>query len=244
MSVPAAYLQVQKIPAHELVQRHAEMVKRIAYHMVARLPPNVDVDDLIQAGMIGLLEAARGYDSTQGASFETYASIRIRGSMIDEIRKGDWAPRSVHRKLREVAETIRSIEQGTGREASPADVARKMGITVDEYYDIVTDAARCHMFSIDGRDSDDDLEHEHRDPSEGPIDLLQQDEFRDALAVAITGLPAREQLVMSMYYRDELNLREIGSVLGVSESRVCQIHGQALVRLRARLVDHIARDAA
>ena len=243
MSVPAAYLNVQKTNPAELVNQHAELVKRIAYQLVARLPSSVDVDDLIQSGMIGLIEAARGYDAGQGASFETYAAIRIRGAMIDEIRKGDWAPRSVHRKLREATEITRQIEQATGKEASPKQIAKQMGVSLDEYYAIIQDASRCQMMSLDGHDSEDDPRHEPGYDGDGPMGLLEQDEFRDALAEGILSLPEREKLVMSMYYRDELNLREIGAVLEVSESRVCQIHGQALVRLRARLADHIQSGA-
>lgn len=231
-------------PADEaqLMQTHAGLVRRIALHLAARLPSHVDLDDLIQAGVIGLLEAARHYSGERGASFETYAGIRIRGAMLDELRHTDWAPRSVHRRQREVSDAIRKIEQQTGREARDAEIAERLALPLGEYHDIVQDAARCQVISLDAqRDEDDGEAMDYADPGAGPADLLQRDEFRAALAEAIAGMPERERLVMSLYYDDELNLKEIGAVLDVSESRVCQIHGQALLRLRARLSEWTAR---
>jgi len=227
------------IPQDELVLRHADLVKRIAYHLVSRMPPNVEVDDLIQAGMIGLLDAARHYTASKGANFETYAGIRIRGAMLDEVRKSDWTPRSVHRTVREMSEVVRRIENETGREARAADIAEALGIGVEDYHRAIADAASCRLFSFDQMGShDDDGPVAHtRDDNPGPQDDLEAEDFRKALAAAIEGLPEREKLVLSLYYDDELNLREIGAVLDVSESRVCQIHGQALVRLRARMED-------
>src|ERR1700748_3420159 len=135
--------------ADELIMQHAELVKRIAYHLAGRLPPSVEVDDLIQAGMLGLLEAASNYAANRGASFETYAGIRIRGAMIDALRKLDWAPRSVHRKARAVASVIREIARQTGRDAKDAEVAARMGCSLDDYYAIVQDAASCRLTSLD-----------------------------------------------------------------------------------------------
>lgn len=221
---------------NDLVTRHAPLVKRIAYHLMTRLPPSVQADDLIQSGMIGLLEAARNYDAGQGASFATYAGIRIRGSMLDEIRRCDWAPRSLHRKVREVSEAIREIESAEARDARDVEVAEKLGISLDAYHQILQDASGHKVFSVE------DLVAGTESVSEGlseriagPLDELEIGEFKRALAEGIEGLPERERLVMSLYYDEELNLREIGGVLGVSESRVCQIHSQALVRLKARM---------
>lgn len=222
----------------ELVKRHADLVRRIAHHMAARLPASVDVTDLIQAGLIGLLEAARNYSGAHGASFETYAGIRIRGAMLDELRRGDWAPRSVHRRLREISAAIRGIEQESGRAARDAEVAQRMGIGLDDYYDSLSDATRCQVLSTSARDDDDsDMDCAAEG---GPQQDLERSEFQHELTGAIESLPPREKLVLSMYYNDEMNLREIGAVLEVSESRVCQIHGQALLRLRARLGDYAA----
>jgi RNA polymerase sigma factor for flagellar operon FliA len=203
-----------------------------------RLPPSVQADDLIQAGMIGLLEASRNYDPTQGASFETYAGIRIRGAMLDEIRRSDWTPRSVHRKARLVAEAMREIENREGRDARDAEVAEALDMELEEYHQILQDASGCRIFSLDELASVGELGFDNgRGNIKGPYDGLQQDAFKMALAEAIAGLPERERLVIAMYYDEELNLREIGQVLGVSESRVCQIHSQAAMRLRARLED-------
>ena len=217
--------------ATALVSRHAELVKRIAYHLAGRLPPSVEVNDLIQSGMIGLLEAAAHYSSDRGASFETYAGIRIRGAMIDALRKQDWAPRSVHRKARAAAAAIREVEAREGREAREAEIAAAMGVPIEEYQRIVQDSSSCQVASMD--DMADAAAVADRNAN--PLLDAENGALRSAVAEAITGLPERERLVMSMYYDDELNLKEIGAVLGISESRVCQLHGQALVRLRSRL---------
>jgi len=211
-------------------------VKRIAYHLMSRLPASVQADDLIQAGMIGLIEASRKFDPEQGASFETYAGIRIRGAMLDEIRRTDWTPRSVHRKAREVAEAVRKIENDKGRDARDVEVASEMGISLEEYHKILQDSTGCRIFSFE----DPGMLGEEGIPQSGrhidqPLESLQKSDFKQGLADEIKGLPERERLVMALYYDEELNLREIGEILGVSESRVCQIHGQALIRLRARM---------
>jgi RNA polymerase sigma factor for flagellar operon FliA len=221
----------RRSPADALVERHADLVRRIAYHLAGRLPSSVEVEDLIQAGMIGLLEAASNFSDGRGATFETYAGIRIRGAMIDALRKLDWAPRSVHRRAREAAVVMREIEGREGREARDTEIAAAMGISLDEYAKIVQDAATCQVASIDEATGATEI------PDVGSDPLLDTEggELREAMAGAIAGLPERERLVMSLYYDEELNLKEIGAVLGVSESRVCQLHGQALVRLRSRL---------
>jgi RNA polymerase sigma factor for flagellar operon FliA len=215
-----------------LVMRHAELVKRIAYHLAGRLPSSVEVDDLIQAGMIGLLEAAANFSPDRGASFETYAGIRIRGAMLDALRKLDWAPRSVHRRARDVAETVRVLENELGREARDVEIAARMQVPLEEYHEIVQDAASCQIAGLDEATAGRAV-----DPGPDPFRDTANEDFRRALAAAIGRLPEREKMVMSLYYDDELNLKEIGLVLGVTESRACQLHGQALVRLKARLTE-------
>lgn len=239
MSGVGAYrAQAGSAGADALVVRHAELVKRIAYHLAGRLPASVEVDDLIQAGMLGLLEAAANYTADRGASFETYAGIRIRGAMLDALRKLDWAPRSVHRKARAAAAAIREIEAEFGREARDGEIAQRMGVPLEEYHKITRDAASCRIASLDDTNGDEDsLLGRVEDESADPFSDATEEGFRAALAKAIQELPDRERLVMSLYYDDELNLKEIGAVLKVTESRVCQLHGQALVRLKARLVD-------
>jgi RNA polymerase sigma factor FliA len=237
MGVATEYLQLQRQSADELVKQHAPLVRRIAYHLMGRLPPSVDVGDLIQSGMIGLLEAARNYATDRSASFETYAGIRIRGAMLDELRRTDWTPRSVHRKAREVAEVVRQIETETGADADDTEVMKRLGLSADEYHQVLADAASSRLLSLTAPDDGDgspamDVADS---TSLGPEQDIEQTGMRQALIDAITGLPEREQLVMSLYYEQELNLKEIGAVLGVTESRVCQIHGQAIIRLRARM---------
>lgn len=230
---------------NDLVIRHADLVKRIAYHLVSRMPPSVEVDDLIQSGMIGLLDAAKHYEVGKGANFETYAGIRIRGAMLDEVRKTDWTPRSVHRSMRAVAEAVRKIENATGRDANGADIIAELGISSAQYHKVLQDAASCRLFSFEQAvsvDDDGSPADVATDERLGPFEHVEDEGFREALVAAIEQLPERERLVLSLYYDEGLNLREIGEVLEVSESRVCQVHGQALVRLRARLCDWLTVD--
>lgn len=230
------YSDVQKLDYEQLVREHATLVKRIAHHLLGRLPDSVQLDDLIQAGMIGLIEAARKYDGGKGASFETYAGIRIRGAMLDEIRKGDWAPRSVHRNSRRISEAIKQVESMKGRDADDGEVAAFMGISQEEYHAILQDSASCRLFSfeevVEKSEAGFDV---FEDETPNPLDGIEREDFQRQLADAIRALPEREQLVLALYYDEELNLKEIGAVLGVSESRVSQLHSQAAHRLRARL---------
>jgi RNA polymerase sigma factor for flagellar operon FliA len=230
------YSEVQTASMNDIVLQYAPLVKRIAHHLLLRMPSSVQVDDLVQSGMIGLLEAARKYDLSKGASFETYAGIRIRGAMLDEIRKGDWAPRSVHRKSRQVADAIKTVEMRTGTDARDQDVAAELEMSLEEYHAILQDASGSRLFSFDDMlEGDDSMIENVAGEVPNPLDGLQNDMFRGELAAAIATLPEREQLVLALYYDEELNLKEIGQVLGVSESRVSQIHTQAALRLRSRL---------
>ena len=222
--------------SEELVMQHAELVSRIAYHLADRLPSTVDVNDLLQSGMVGLLEGASNFDASRGASFETYAGIRVRGAMLDEVRHADWSPRSLHRKLRQVTEAMREIENATGRDAKDSEVAEGMSISLDEFHTIMRDASSARIFSLDQAEEDGHPLNADSDEA-GPLSILQQEGFQAALVKCIAELPEREQMIMSLYYNDELNLKEIGQVLDVSESRVCQLHGQALSRIRTKLSD-------
>ncbi|HVL00324.1 MAG TPA: RNA polymerase sigma factor FliA [Dongiaceae bacterium] len=224
-------------PLAVMVEQYTPLVKRIAHHLLARLPSSVAVEDLYQAGMIGLLDAIKRFDNSKGASFETYAGIRIRGAMVDEVRKGEWAPRSVHRNARRIQDAMRVVEHRTGRDASDREVAAELEISLDEYHGMLQDSMATRLFSIDEMESPDDHIDlgAHERSSDNPLDELTGDHFRQQLATAIETLSEREQLVLSLYYEQELNLKEIGEVLGVSESRVSQIHSQAAHRLRGRL---------
>ena len=228
---------------HLLVAANAALVRRIAQHLISRLPVNVQMDDLVQAGMLGLIEASRHFRSGHGARFETYAGIRIRGAMLDELRRYDWTPRSVHRKAREVTQAIRQIESRTGRDARDSEVIAHLQIDMHEYQQILSDALYCRVFSIEELlESGDAALKSCSDPGISPIDRLTQAGFAQALTDAIAGLPERERLVIDLYYDRDHTLKEIGEVLGVTESRACQIHSQAMLRLRARMHDWIEDD--
>jgi RNA polymerase sigma factor for flagellar operon FliA len=219
-----------------LVQEYAPLVKRIANHLRARLPDGIEVDDLVQVGLIALLDAARQYSPAKGASFETYAGIRVRGAMLDEVRATDWTPRSVYRRQRELTAAIQAVENRTGQAADARAIAAELGVPLEEYHQLVGQATACRVFSLDATDDDGEgMAGQLPDPDAGPAEALESEELRGEVAAAIRSLPEREALVMSLYYDEELNLKEIGAVLGVTESRVCQLHGQALARLRARV---------
>lgn len=220
----------------EFLRQHAPLVKRIAYHLAARLPPSVIMDDLIQAGMIGLLDAARQYDPSQGAAFDTYATIRIRGAMLDELRRNDWAPKSVHRKERDIMRAVREIEHETGRDARDEEIANKLGISLDDYHKQLHETSNCRVFSLDDLGMDEGALDEHlADHNSSPLEQLQSEDLKRVLGNAIANLPERERLVVTLYYHEELNLREIGMVMGVTESRVSQLMSQAMLRLRTRM---------
>ncbi len=223
-------------PLEILIEKHAPLVKRIAHHLLARLPKSILLDDLLQAGMIGLIEAAKNYNEEKGASFETYAGIRIRGTMLDEVRKGDWVPRSVHRNGREISEKIRKIEHQTGRDAKDHEVANALSMSLDDYHQRLADVSSSRLFALD------DVIFEEVTLSElvpgnspDPFEDVQYETLKSKIAESIATLPERERLVLALYYQEELNLKEIGLILSVSESRVSQIHSQAMLRLQARL---------
>lgn len=230
------YQDQRKASQEHLIHEYAPLVKRIAHHLMARLPASVSLDDLIQSGMLGLLEAAKRYEPGRGASFETYVGIRIKGAMLDELRKGDWTPRSVHRNARQIAETMRQLEHQLGRDPTDAEVASAMGLSQTEYYNTLKDARGTKLFHFTEL-SDDDGEYifkQATDQSDLSSDIERESLFK-SLVQAIEGLPEREKLVLALYYTEQLNLKEIGEVLGVSESRVSQIHSQAALRLRSKM---------
>jgi RNA polymerase sigma factor for flagellar operon FliA len=220
------------------IETYAPLVKRIAQHVMVRMPASVQLEDLIQAGMIGLLEASKKYDASQGASFETYAGIRIRGAIIDEMRKGDWVPRSVHRNARRINEAMLEVESREGRDATATEIAEQMGVEIDEYHSMSQDALCGKLFSVEESfENDEPSAEDINTVFSTPHKLAHKESLRQAMTKAIGDLPEKEQMVLSLYYTDELNLKEIGQVLGVSESRVSQIHSQAALRLRSKLQD-------
>lgn len=242
MDAYAIYANVQQQNNDDLLIQHAPLVKKIAYHIFAKLPDSVQIDDLIQAGMMGLLEAMGQFDPDNGANFKTYAGIRIRGSIFDEIRKNDWTPRSVSRNLREMSNAIASVEARKVGSATAQEIADELGVTLEKYQKMSGHASRARVFGLDDHDGggeqaglqEPDVIAMH---DESPDQLVHNEGFKKSLVKTIKSLPEREQLVMSLYYEDELNLKEIGKVLDVTESRVSQIHGQALARIRQGMTD-------
>jgi len=226
---------------NQCLQEHAALVKRIAHHMMLKLPGSVDVDDLIQAGMIGLLDAASRYDELRGAQFETYAAQRIRGAMLDELRGADWLPRSMRRDTRRIENAISKLQQRLGRAPTETEIANEMSVSLFEYQQLLQEARGAQLvYYEDFHNEDEDSFFDRHDYSTeaNPLELLQDERFRTALVQAIERLPERERLLMGMHYEQEMNLREIGEVMGVSESRVCQLHSQAVARLRTTLRGH------
>jgi len=234
------YPIAEPVMAENLIEEYSGLVNRIAYHLAARLPASVVVDDLIQVGMIGLLDASQNYDPSQGAAFTTYATIRIRGAMLDELRRNDWAPKSVHRKARDLMKIVSAIETRTGREAKPIDVAKEMQISLDEYFELLQETNSCRILNFVDTGTDENQIRDNSNVSSlNPAEGLQKQQFRQQLIEAINILPKREKMIVSLYYNEELNLREIGEVLNVSESRVSQLLSQAHLRMRKFLSETV-----
>ena len=222
-----------------LLRQHVPLVRRIAHHMIAKLPPNVELDDLIQVGMIGLAEALSRYQAAQGVQFETFASQRIRGAMLDELRGGDWMSRSGRKHQRDIEGAVHKLEQRLGRAPHESEIAAEMGLSLPDYQDLlnrVRGTQLVYLEDMSGDEGDSDYLDRHvADTDADPLSRLNDRRMREALVEAIKGLPEREQYVMSMYYEHDMNLKEIAAVLGVTESRVCQLHSQSIARLRAKL---------
>lgn len=228
-----------KSDRNELLIQHAPLVKKLAHMMRARLPPSVEVDDLIQAGMIGLLDAASRYEEVHGAQFETYAMQRIRGAMLDELRSNDWMPRGMRQNMRKVEDAIRTLQQRLGHPPNESEVAKQLNLSVKAYQDLLFDGAGHQLVYyedfFDSESSEHFLDRHTADVAEDPLQMLMDSGFRQAVIDAIDALPEREKLLMGLYYEQEMNLKEIGAILGVTESRVSQLHSQAIARMRVRL---------
>ena len=225
----------------QCIKEFAPLVKRIAHYMMLKLPNSVQVDDMIQAGMIGLLDAAGRYDELRGAHFETYASQRIRGAMLDELRGADWLPRSMRSDMRKIEAAISRAQQRLGKAPAESEIAKELGLPLLEYQQMLQDSRGAQLMYYEDFHNAEDEDFFERYETEGksnPLELLKDGRFRDALVSAIDNLPERERMLMAMHYEQDMNLREIGEVLGVGESRVCQLHSQAVARLRTILEDH------
>lgn len=228
-----------KTDKNALLTQHTPLVKRLAHQMMAKLPPSVEVDDLIQAGMMGLLDAITRYEDTHGAQFETYAVQRIRGAMLDELRGSDWLPRSIRQNMRKIETAINTLQQRLGRAPGEAEIAAELKIPLAEYQDMLTDGSGHQLVYYEDfhetEGNENFLDRYAVDEKGDPLRALLDSGFRSAVIDAIEALPEREKILLALYYEQELNLKEIGAVMGVSESRVCQLHGQAMARLRTKL---------
>lgn len=225
------------------LQQYVPMVKRLAHHLLGKLPANVEYDDMFQAGMIGLMDAISRYEEGQGTQFETYANQRIRGSMLDELRNNDWLPRSVRKNQRAIESAMSKLEHRLGRSASESEIAREMNIPLERYQELLQDAKGSQLFYFDDYGSDDEngsyLDRYVADPDTAadPLAVLNDKRFRTELVKRIEELPEREKQLMGLYYEQEMNFREIAAIMGVTESRICQLHTQAVTRLRSKLKD-------
>lgn len=226
----------------QLVQRFVPLVKRIAYHLMARLPASVQFEDIVQNGMIGLLDAMDRFEEGFGAQFETYATQRVRGAMLDGLRESDWLPRQLRREMRRIEAAISQLEHVHGRTPSEKELAEALGMSLPEYQKILGDARGHQLLYLEdfNREGDEDfLERHFVDNDADPLQQLEDRNLREVLVKSIENLPEREKLMMALYYEQELNLREIGEVMGVTESRVCQLHSQAIARLRAQVLGEL-----
>ncbi len=223
----------------KIIEKYAPLVRIIASKLAIRLPNHIDMDDLINVGITGLLEAIDRYDPEKGVKIETFISIRIRGAMLDELRRMDWVPRSVRQKKREVEEAYLKLESTLNREPTEEEIADYLGMDVEEYQRFLQDSSCLSFLSLEDLGLEDDtksiLECMGDPNGVDPFASLNLKEVREVLAKAIEELPERERLVLTLYYYEDMNLREIGQVLNVTESRVSQIHTQAIMRLKAKL---------
>ena len=224
------------------IRQYSPLVKKLANHMIAKLPASVEVDDLIQVGMIGLTEALARFEPSQGVQFETFASQRIRGAMIDELRGGDWMSRGSRKSQKDIEYAVHRLEHRLQRAPMESEIAAELGMPLDEYQELLAKVRGTQLVYLEdisgGDDGDDYLDRHVAMADADPVHILGDVRMRAALVEAIKNLPEREQYIMSMYYEHDMNLKEIAAVLGVTESRICQLHSQSIARLRARLRDH------
>jgi RNA polymerase sigma factor FliA len=229
----------EPIDVDAYVREYTPLVRRLAHQMIARLPANVEFDDMVQTGMMGLMDAASRFEVTHGTQFEVYAAQRIRGAMLDELRANDWMPRSARKSQRDIDGAIHRLEGRLMRAPVEAEIAAELGVPLAEYQELLNGARGAQLVYLDDlgarSDEEDFLERHLVIDGQEPAAILRDKRFREALVAAIDELPEREKLLMGLYHEQEMNLREIGAVMGVTESRVCQLHSQALARLRSKL---------
>ena len=237
------YTAKGQLDRNALIKQDQPLVRRLAHHMMAKLPPSVEVDDLIQVGLIGLSDALTRFEASQGVQFETFATQRIRGAMLDELRENDWMSRGSRKSQKDIEVAMRRLEHRLGRSPVESEIAAEMGMALPDYQTLLGKVRGTQLVYLEdmSRHSEDDdtyLDRHVADSEADPLSMLRDHRLRQALVVAIKGLPEREQFIMSMYYEQDMNLKEIAAVLDVTESRICQLHSQSIARLRAKMRSH------
>lgn len=237
------YTAKGQLDRNALIRQYQPLVRKLAHHMMAKLPANVQVDDLIQVGLIGLSEALTRFESTQGVQFETFATQRIRGAMLDELRENDWVSRGTRKSQKEIEESLRRLEHKLGRSPLESEIAADLGMSLSDYQSLLGKVKGTQLVYLEdmNHSSDDEdsfLDRHMGDAEADPMNMLRNQRLREALVAAIKNLPEREQYIMSMYYEQDMNLKEIAAVLDVTESRICQLHSQSIARLRAKMRTH------
>jgi RNA polymerase sigma factor for flagellar operon FliA len=237
------YTAKGQLDRNAMIRQYQPLVRRLAHHMMAKLPANVQVDDLIQVGLIGLSDALSRYEAGQGAQFETFATQRIRGAMLDELRENDWMSRGSRKSQKDIEQALHRLEHRLGRTPLESEIATEMGMSLTDYQSLLGKVRGTQLVYLEdmGRGSDDEdsfLDRHVADSDADPLNLLGDQRLREALVSAIKLLPEREQLIMSMYYEQDMNLKEIALVMNVTESRICQLHSQSIARLRAKMRAH------
>jgi RNA polymerase sigma factor for flagellar operon FliA len=237
------YTAKGQLDRNALIRQYQPLVRKLAHHMMAKLPANVQVDDLIQVGLIGLSDALSRFEATQGVQFETFATQRIRGAMLDELRENDWVSRGVRKSQKDIEIAMRRLEHQLGRSPLESEIAADLGLSLSEYQGLlgrVRGTQLVYLEDINHSSDDEDsfLDRHLGDTDADPLNMLSDQRMRQALVAAIKNLPEREQHIMSMYYEEDMNLKEIAAVLDVTESRICQLHSQSIARLRAKMRSH------
>ena len=237
------YTAKGQLDRNALIKQYQPLVRRLAHHMMAKLPPSVEVDDLIQVGLIGLADALTRFEANQGVQFETFASQRIRGAMLDELRENDWMSRGSRKSQKDIETAMRKVEHKLGRTPKESEIAAELGMSLEDYQSLLSKVRGTQLVYLEdmaGRNEDDDsyLDRHVADSKADPLNMLRDQKLRAALVAAIKQLPEREQYIMSMYYEQDMNLKEIAAVLDVTESRICQLHSQSIARLRAKMRAH------
>ena len=237
------YTDKGQLDRSALIKQYQPLVRKLAHYMMAKLPPSVEVDDLIQVGLIGLADALSRYEASQGVQFETFATQRIRGAMLDELRGNDWMSRGSRKSQKDIESTMRRLEHRLGRSPIESEIAAEMGLTLSDYQSLLSKVRGTQLVYLEdmARNNEEDdnfLDRHVADSDADPLNMLRDQRLREALVAAIKGLPEREQYIMSMYYEQDMNLKEIAAVLDVTESRICQLHSQSIARLRAKMRSH------